>query len=46
MAKTIHFKKKSGYKKWLAYGHMHKVFKGKKRVTIGGKSHKVQHARS
>lgn len=44
--KTMDFKTTSGYKKWLAYGHIHGVFKkvpGYTRVKIRGKVHKVQH---
>lgn len=43
--KTINFKTTAGYKKWLAYGHIHGVFKkpGHVRVKIHGKVHKVKH---
>jgi len=41
--KTIHFKNKEAYRKWLSYGHMHKKFHGRKRITIGGKAHRVKH---
>jgi len=43
MAKTIKFKSTAGYHKWLAFGHMHNVMHGKKRVKIAGKAHKVSH---
>ena len=41
----INFKSLGAYKKWLAYGHIHKVFSGKKPVKIRGKTHKVKHAK-
>jgi hypothetical protein len=44
MAKAIKFASKKKYSKWLAFGHMHKVFHGKKRVTIAGKKHTVRHS--
>lgn len=45
MAKTLHFKNKKSYRKWLAYGHMHHEFDvpGNKRIYIHGKLHKVKH---
>ena len=43
MAKTLHFKSKAGYKKWLAHGHIHGLFHGKKRIKIRGKTHRVKH---
>jgi hypothetical protein len=42
----MNFKNKVGYKKWLAYGHMHGDFAktpGHQPVSIKGKSHKVEH---
>lgn len=42
----MNFKNKAAYKKWLAYGHMHGQFErtpGNQPVSIGGKSHKVEH---
>ena len=42
----IHFKSKVGYRKWLAYGHMHVKGFGKKhreKIVIAGKPHKVKH---
>lgn len=41
----LHFKTSEDYKKWLAYGHIHKVFTGKTNPTIyvHGKLHKVKH---
>ena len=44
MAKAIKFSSKKKYSKWLAFGHMHKVFHGKKSVKINGKVHKVRHS--
>ena len=46
--KTMHFKSKAAYKRWLAYGHIHGVFekaKGSQKVIIKGKTHKVKHKR-
>lgn len=40
------FKSKAGYKRWLAYGHIHKVFArtpGNQMIKIKGKKHKVRH---
>jgi hypothetical protein len=48
MAKTLHFKSKAGYGKWLAFGHMHGAFArvpGDARTFIAGKPHKVKHKR-
>lgn len=50
MAKTLHFKSKKGYKKWLAYEHIHHVGKRHRkgnypRVRIHGRPHKVKHHR-
>ena len=42
---TLHFKNEEGYKKFLAYGHIHNVFTGKKKVEIAGKPHKVDHSK-
>lgn len=45
---TLHFKSKAGYKKYLAYGHIHKVFEttpGNQKIVIRGKPHKVKHKR-
>ena len=48
-SKTLHFKSKSGFKKYAAYGHIHGVM-GKHRsgykypkVKIRGKNHRVKH---
>ena len=44
--KPLHFKSKAGYKKWLAFGHMHGAFKkapGHQRIMIRGRVHKVKH---
>ncbi len=46
--KTRNFKSKADYEKWLAYGHMHRVFEetpGVLHIEIRGKSHKVNHKR-
>jgi len=47
MAKTAkNFGSKTGYKKWLAFGHIHKVFEkspGNTPVKIKGKAKKVMH---
>ncbi len=47
MAKTTrNFSSAAGYKKWLAFGHMHGAFAkspGNTPVKIRGKSHKVMH---
>lgn len=45
MAKTLHFKSKAGYNRWLAYGHMHvRGFgRGRKNIVIRGKRHRVKH---
>jgi hypothetical protein len=43
---TRNFKSASGYKKWLAYGHMHVPGFGAtttQKIKIKGKSHKVSH---
>lgn len=37
MKKTLNFKSKSAYMKWLAYGHKHKLFEstpGNKRDSV------------
>ncbi len=47
--KEMHFKSKEAYRKWLAYGHIHKVFEetpGHVKVYIRGKKHKVKHVRN
>jgi len=36
MAKALNFASKEKYRKFLAYGHMHKAFHGCKPVTITG----------
>jgi hypothetical protein len=45
--KVMNFKSKEAYRKWLAYGHIHGLFKSKGNVSvkIRGKSHRVKHAR-
>jgi hypothetical protein len=43
---TRHFKNKKSYSKWLAWGHMHKVFEttpGNQTIILHGKKHKVKH---
>ncbi len=42
----VNFKNKEDYAKWLAYGHIHGAFDktpGNQKVSIAGKSHKVEH---
>lgn len=42
------FRSAKGYKKWLAFGHIHGVFKAKKgnqMILIRGKRHKVIHSK-
>jgi hypothetical protein len=42
--KTVNFKSKAGYDRWLAYGHMHNVFNGPgETIHIRGKLHRVKH---
>lgn len=45
--KTLHFKSGKGYKKWVAYGHIHGVMGNKTsgfpKVKIRGRAHKVKH---
>ena len=46
--KVMNFRSKEAYRKWLAYGHIHGVFKkarGHVRVKIRGRPHKVKHTR-
>lgn len=45
--KTLNFKSKEAYRKWLAYGHMHIPDFGETPVgiKIRGKKHKVKHSR-
>ncbi len=47
MSKTVHFKSREAYRKWLAYNWIHnKRQMGRppnKRVVIRGKVHKVSH---
>jgi len=45
MKGKLNFKDMAGYKKWLAYGHMHVSGFGKtpQKISIAGKSHKVKH---
>ncbi len=41
--KALHFKTKTAYRKWLAYGHMHVKGFGRKptpKIYIGGKPYK------
>jgi hypothetical protein len=43
---TLHFKSKTGYRKWLAAGHIHGYFAktpGHQKIVIRGKPHKVKH---
>jgi len=41
---ALHFKNKEAYRKWLAYGFIHKKFHGKQGIYIQGKIHRVVHA--
>ena len=46
--RRMNFKSKESYRRWLAYGHIHGVFKktpGNVNVYIRGKPHKVKHTR-
>jgi ribosomal protein S11 len=47
MPKTLHFRSKKAYQKWLAYGHIHvRGFgKGRERIRIRGRLHRVKHRR-
>jgi hypothetical protein len=45
---TRNFSSLGAYKRWLAYGHIHKVFEkasGVQKVKIRGRKHKVKHSR-
>ena len=41
--RKMNFRSKEAYRKWLAYGHIHGVFKRRRgvKVYIRGKPHKV-----
>jgi hypothetical protein len=42
--KTVNFKSKAAYERWLSYGHANGLFTGKgENITIRGKKHKVVH---
>ena len=47
--KTLHFKSKSGFNKYAAFGHMHGIMGNRRKgykfptVKIRGKTHKVKH---
>jgi len=44
--RTLNFKSKEAYIRWLRYGHATKVFErtpGHQRIKIRGKPHKVKH---
>jgi hypothetical protein len=46
--KEMNFRSWEAYRKWLAYGHIHGLFKktpGHVRVKIRGRPHKVKHSR-
>lgn len=44
--KTLNFRSREAYSKWLAFKHIHLPrTKEKDRVTIAGKPHKVKHGR-
>lgn len=43
---TLNFKSKEAYQKWLAHGHISKVFEktpGNQRIKIHGRVHRVKH---
>lgn len=43
-----HFKSAESYRKWTAYGHIHKIFEktpGHQSIVIRGKEHRVKHSR-
>ena len=47
--RRMNFRSKEAYRKWLAYGHIHGVFRktpGHVNVFIRGKPHKVRHSRA
>lgn len=41
---TLHFKSKEGYRKNLAYRHIHDIPDTATNVVVGGKEHKVKHS--
>lgn len=46
--KTLNFKNKESYQKYLAHGHIHGEFKmspGNTPIKIAGKPHKVKHTK-
>lgn len=45
MPSSYHFTDSGAYHRWLAYGHIHGVMsgKGRKKIFIHGKEHKVMH---
>jgi hypothetical protein len=47
MRNTLHFKSKTGYHKWLAFGHMHGAFKvkGNQKIFIRGRPVIVKHSK-
>ncbi len=48
MTRTRHFHSKAAYERWLAYGHIHRLFErtpGHQRVYIRGKRHRVKHSK-
>lgn len=44
--KTLNFKSKTAYRKWLAYGHMHIRDFGRTpvKIKIRGRAHRVRHS--
>jgi hypothetical protein len=45
---TLHFKSGEGYRKWLAFGHIHKVFEktaGHQKIVLRRKPHRVEHTK-
>ena len=46
--RRMNFRSKEAYRKWLAYGHIHGLFRkapGHVKVYIRGRPHKVKHVR-
>lgn len=42
--KTLHFKSRNAYRKWLDFKHIHLPrSKGNDKIVIAGKPHKVKH---
>lgn len=48
MARTLHFKSKKAYDKWIAYGNIHHAFQkapGESTVFLAGHLHRAKHKR-